>query len=279
MRKITIYQPGGSFPSVSVTGANCSMSCAHCSGRYLSGMKDVSTKGELLDLALSLWKGGGKGMLVSGGCDPFGAVDFPAHTFDEIRMIKERTDLVINLHCGLIDDRTADLIASSGADRVSFDLVYDDDTIREVLKLRRTKEDYLNTMKKLKGRGVEVVPHILAGLNRGRVSWEFDAIQRVSEMEVGEAVLIILIPTKGTEFHHIDPPPGKDILRLAGKMRDVIKGRLVLGCMRPKSDPGIEVEVLRAGFDGIVLPRRSTVSWLIAEGYQIERMDTCCCFH
>jgi uncharacterized radical SAM superfamily protein len=240
-------------------------------------MSDVSGPGSLLDVGFDLWNKKGRGLLVSGGCDKNGVVAFPDHTFEEVRRIKETTGLLINLHCGLVDDDMARRISGSGVDKVSFDLVYDDETIHDVLRLNRSKEDYLDTIRRLKENGVPVVPHILAGLNRGRISWEFEAVKRLSAMDVEEVILIILIPTKGTEFEDVPIPDLSEILELANSMRELLECRLVLGCMRPKGMMELERKVLEIGFDGIVLPSRSTLNWLKDKGVEIEYDDVCCC--
>lgn len=125
-------------------------------------------------------------------------------------------------------------------------------------------------------KGVDVVPHILAGLDRGKISWEYEAVDVLSKMNVDTVVLLILIPTKGTPFHRSPPPPSSDILDLAARMRSVLKGRLVLGCMRPKGYSGIEIKLLKLGFDGIVLPGRSTLRWMDSECHIVERKSVCC---
>jgi uncharacterized radical SAM superfamily protein len=162
-------------------------------------------------------------------------------------------------------------------DKVSFDLVYDDDTIKNVLRLDASKEEYMDTIMKLKERGVVVVPHILAGLNRGKISWEFEAVKEISGLGSEETVLIILIPTKGTEFQDIDSPDNASILDLAGQMRKELNGRVVLGCMRPKGTKDLEIELLKMGFDGIVLPSRRTAKWIEQQGWKVTRMNKCCC--
>jgi len=240
-------------------------------------MTDVSSKGSLEEFGSELWRKGGQGMLVSGGCDQFGAVDFPLHIFEEIKELKERTGLLINLHCGLVTDQIADRISEARIDKVSFDLVYDDNTIRDVLRLDKNKEDYIGTIQRLRDRGIEVVPHILAGLSKGRISWEYEAIHVLAGMDLQEVVLIVLIPTKGTEFQDVEPPRLEELLRLAKEMRRTLKGKLVLGCMRPKGLAALEVEVLKAGFDGVVLPRRTTVEWIASAGFEVEEKGICCC--
>lgn len=266
-----------SFPSVSVTGNSCSMACAHCNGRYLKGMADVSQPGALYEFGIELWNRSGRGILVSGGCDPYGAVDFPDHTFNEIKELKNETGLLINLHCGLVNEETAVKISRSEVDKVSFDLVYDDETIKEVLGIDRKKEDFLETISRLMENDVKVVPHILAGLNKGKISWEYDAVKALSTMAIDEVVMIILIPTKGTRFEAVLQPPQEDIMELAGSMRDLLKCRIILGCMRPKGMSDLEKRILDIGFDGIVLPGRSTLKWIIEQDWKIRSEDVCCC--
>jgi uncharacterized radical SAM superfamily protein len=243
-------------------------------------MVDVSRENALYDLGTGIVGRGGKGMLVSGGCDPEGAVAFPDFTFREIRRLKEETTLLINLHCGLIDEETAERISWSLVDKVSFDLVYHDPTIKHVLNLEKTREDYITTLELLSGKGLSVVPHILAGLDHGKLSWEWEAVDRLSDMDdrINEVILIILIPTKGTPFENLTVPREEEVLDLVSYMREKLTCRLVLGCMRPKGYHTIETGSLEKGFDGIVLPSRKTLSWIKGKEYQVEERNICCCF-
>jgi uncharacterized radical SAM superfamily protein len=256
------------------------MACSHCTGRYLKGMVDVSGKEDLYRFGKELVKRGGRGMLVSGGCSPDGAVDFPDHTFQEIRRLKEETSLLINLHCGLVDGKTADSISRALVDRVSFDLVYHDPTIESVLNLQRKREDYVSTMELLIEKGLKVSPHILAGLDHGKLSWEKDAVKMIAKMgdRIDEVILIVLIPTKGTPFGELPVPSEEEVLDLASFMRKNLDCRLVLGCMRPKGFHAIETGVLDIGFDGIVLPSKRTAAWIGERGFPVEDRNICCCF-
>ena len=69
---IRFYRPGKGFPTFSVTGSRCSLCCDHCAGRYLKGMNAVASPDELLVEAEKLKRRGGKGFLLSGGCDEDG---------------------------------------------------------------------------------------------------------------------------------------------------------------------------------------------------------------
>jgi uncharacterized radical SAM superfamily protein len=59
-------------------------------------------------------------------------------------------------------------------------------------------------------------------------------------------------------------------------MRESISGDIVLGCMRPKGMPDLEIEILRRGFNGIVLPSRKTLGNIEREGWMTTRHDNCC---
>ena len=230
-----------------------------------------------MDFGMRLWARGGKGMLVSGGCREDGSVRIPEGVFREVRELKDRTGLYINLHTGLVDGRTAGLVAWSGADNVSFDLVGDDRAIREVLHLDRTVEDYEKSYRSLTEAGANVTPHILAGLNWGGPSGEMRAVEIAKAFSPKVAVLLVLVPTKGTPMEGVPPMGMEEVLQIAHHMRASLGGELMLGCMRPKKGPSLEMAVLDAGFDGIVLPSRSTVKKARELGWGIELADTCCC--
>jgi uncharacterized radical SAM superfamily protein len=240
-------------------------------------MKDVSTKGELINFGLKLWRNGGRGMLISGGCGPDGSIPFPDHTFEEISFLKDKTGLLFNLHCGLIKKDTARKITGSGVDKVSFDFIYNDYVINEILGLERTKEDYLSTLEILKEEGITVAPHLLAGLDHGRIHWEFEAVNALAEIDPREIVLIILIPTKNTPFQDLEPPDEEEILSLGKYMRGRLSCRLILGCMRPRNRDNLDFDLLDNGFDGIVLPSKVTLKRIKTTGWLTKDKDTCCC--
>jgi uncharacterized radical SAM superfamily protein len=198
--------------------------------------------------------------------------------FSEIKELKRQTSLKVNLHAGLIDKATAEMISRSGVDKVSFDLIYSDRCIRNVLHLDRKKEDYIATLGLFEEHDIPYSPHILAGLDNGIISWEYDAVDRLGVYEPDEVILIIFIPTKGTPMEHIPPTSHSAVIELGGYMRAELSSRLVLGCMRPKGDRIVEMGLMEAGFNGIVLPSRSTLDQMRERGWEIVEERTCCCF-
>ncbi|MFO8050584.1 MAG: radical SAM protein [Thermoplasmatota archaeon] len=241
-------------------------------------MKDVSEKGSIVEFGKEHFRKGGRGLLISGGCDEKGSVVLPDHIFREIEELKDSTDLLINLHTGLLDRDTADKVGRSRVDRVSFDVVLDDDTIRKVFHLKASATDYLNTLDLLTSNGIKVAPHILAGLDFGRISWEYDAVRELSKRSFQEVILLVLIPTRGTGMENVEPPTIDEVLALAHAMKGSLSGRLVLGCMRPKGMGDLEKGVLDLGFNGLVVPSRSTREYVSNRGWDVFEHETCCCF-
>ena len=239
-------------------------------------MVNVSRPGALLDYALKLERVGGNGMLVSGGCDTSGRVMFKPHHFREMALIKERTDLSLNLHTGLIDDRTVERIAKIGVDSVSLDVVGEDSTVSETLHGKWGVDEYENTFLSLVDSGIKVVPHVLVGLNRGAPSGEKKAVDMISRFDPGQAVMIILIPTPGTPMEGIRPPSKSYVLDIARYMTEKLSSRLVLGCMRPRSYRGLEVDLMEMGFAGVVVPGRSAVQHAREMGWEILEHRRCC---
>lgn len=275
-KAVQFFYPGGSYPSLSITGTSCALSCEHCSGRYLSGMFDTSGEGSLLAKALEVEDRGGKGFLLSGGCGPSGGLVFTDDILEQIARIKDETDLSINVHTGLVSRETAQDLSSSGVDSISFDVHTDREVIRDVLHLKVGADAFIRSYDHLEEVGLRVVPHVLAGINWGRIGGEYDAVDFISSREPDTAVLIVLIPTKGTGMEGVRPPSNREIIRLGRYMVDALGSRMYLGCMRPKGDPDLERSLLRSGFSGIVNPRRVTRKWALDLDWKIEEYDICC---
>ena len=141
-KKIKIFTPGLHFPAVSLTGGECALSCDHCDKKYLQNMRDASTPEKFQTQMQRIIDNDGIGALLSGGSDENGQV--PVSQFsEEIRNLKTKhPEFYFNSHIGILDPPTADKIASSGVDMVSFDLILDNKAIKDMFHLSRTLEDY-----------------------------------------------------------------------------------------------------------------------------------------
>lgn len=275
-RVFDCYYPGRGFPSVSTTGRSCSLSCKHCAGRYLEGMVPATGPDELLSFARALAESGGSGLLLSGGSDPAGRVRLDRFV-PAIREIKDSTPLKINAHVGLTPRGELEGLVASGVDTFSVDVYGDDETVHEVLGVRAGAQDYIGVVRDLIDLGAEVAPHICVGIRGGRTGHEHDAVRAVARLAPKTLVFISFIPTRGTAYESCPVPSGEDVVSVIRGARSALPGtRLLLGCMRSKRDRSWEVDALRAGLDGMVLPSDETVRAASALGYAIRKKGTCC---
>lgn len=262
-------RPSGTL-SVSVTGTTCALNCAHCGGHYLEGMTPVSR------LESELSRGTYTSCLISGGCTPAGKVEV-AQRAELIAGLKAR-GFKINVHAGLITQEEIDVLAPL-ADAVSFDMVTDEQTIRDVFGLSRTGSDYVNTYKALRKSGANVVPHVCIGLWGGVVRGEFDALETLARLGAPGVVFIVLIPTPGTAFADRQPPRLEDVAAVLVRARELFPDKpLNLGCMRPKGRYRAELDMLAvgSGINRIVNPTGPALELAHRLGLELIERKECC---
>jgi len=277
-RTLRFYYPLPRFPNVSVTGSRCALRCKHCGGYYLAGMENVDEPWKLREFASKLQSDGGVGLLISGGSDPSGKV--PLEPFYEtISWIKESTDLIVNVHTGLLSSEEASSLAETGVDIVSVDVVGSDDTVRRVYGLRSTVDDYRSTLAALRDAGIGyVVPHICVGLDYGELKGEASALMMIRDFDPENIVILGLMPTPGTAMADVPAPKPKYLAKVVAVARLICpRAGVSLGCMRSRLEKGrLEELVIRAGADSVVLPSRSTLEYAEREGFKVKHLDGCC---
>lgn len=263
---IEFAAPNRTLP-VSVTGNNCSLKCAHCSGIYLQNM--VS-----LEKALSSKSGRERSYLVSGGSDKLGKVPL-LEKWAELEELAARRPL--NLHTGLVTEEEARRLAEI-ATVVSFDFIGDNETIAAVYGLQATIEDYTTSYRYLQ-KYTRVIPHICIGLNAGVIKSEYDALQLLKQEAVEAISLIIFRPTEGTAFSQCSPPGVEEVARFIATTRLMFpRTPLYLGCMRPggRYRETVDTYALRAGVNKIVLPAPAARIKAEELGLEITISEECC---
>ena len=138
-KKITFFLPGmfslngvtGKYPAVSITGNRCALRCEHCKGTLLSSMIHSETPEQLVERCLSQWEKGAFGVLISGGCDRTGGLPWKAF-LPAIEEIKQKTDLFVSVHSGIVDAATAKDLKDAGVDQALVDIIGDDETYRAI---------------------------------------------------------------------------------------------------------------------------------------------------
>ncbi|MGM0405728.1 MAG: radical SAM protein [Thermoplasmatota archaeon] len=269
METLNFYHPGNKFPSLSVTGQRCIRNCKHCQGHFLKSMVDVSTPKKLKKTAETLSSEGANGFLLSGGYDEKGKVPLEGY-FEVLKYIKQDTDLLINIHTGLLDEDTASNLKKTEVDVVSFDMIGNRETIEEVYGLNAAPSDFQKSYELLIQNGLETVPHITLGLHGGRIVGEYKALDMVSDCD--KLIVNSLVPS-----HWGRSVSKRDIIEFLQIARDKIDAEMVLGCMRERGRYEIEIEAIELGIDGIVLPSRKTKEWS-EKRYDIQVKEVCCSF-
>lgn len=249
------YPSKKSFPSISITGEECHFSCIHCNHKYLRYMIHV-TQENLYQKAIELHNKGVKGFLISGGLDENGKVPVD---YSILEKIKRETSLTINLHSGFLTKEDAKNIKKSGIDAVSIDFVGSNDTVKNILKMPFKVSDYEDTVRYLVEEGVNVVPHICVGLDRGKVVGEYNAVEILKKYPINSLTLLVLIKNEFKDKDNIiyDIESIKEFfLHVRKSFPDTI---LSLGCMRPRIR---ELDEMAPIFDNIVNPSKNMIKFI-----------------
>jgi len=218
------------------------------------------------------------GFLLSGGCLPNGKV--PLKKFvDVVREIRVNTNLLINVHTGLIDEDDMEYLKKMSPHQISIDIIGSTSTIENVIGLPRKRDDYFHALDLLDASGLNYSPHAIIGLDFGKIKGEKDAIDYISTLKnFSNLVLIVLIPTRGTPMENVEVREEvvEEILIYASQR--IPPEKLVLGCMRPRKMLEIEKIAVDLGFKGIVIPSLRTLRYMKERGIKAERKETCCVF-
>ncbi len=268
------YSPLPKFPPVSLSGTACQLNCRHCNRSYLRAMVPAVGDGELVGVCQDLRDRGAVGVLLSGGSARDGTILNLRERTDAIRQVKAETGLILNIHPGLMDEATAEALASV-IDFVSLEIP-STPTIRDVFGLDATTEDYVATYHRLRKVGMHVAPHI--AIYDGTEDRLLEPLARAPHPET--IVIIVFSPTRDTPMAEVIPPSAEMVGSVIERVRASFPTtEIALGCMRPRAQglrTETEVAVLDAGVTRIVLPSRQTLAVARARGYTVVRLEACC---
>jgi uncharacterized radical SAM superfamily protein len=266
------------FPAVSVTGKGCALNCKHCGGKLLETMHPAETPEALFALSLRLKRNGALGCLVSGGCLPDGSV--PLKRFIPVlERIKRESDLAVNVHTGIVDVATAEALKNAGVDAALIDVIGSDETIKDIYNLNVTVEDYARSLRALHEAGLNVVPHVIVGLQNGKLQGEFHALEMIACYKPSALVIIAFMPIRGTAMALVKPPLPIDIARVAAVARVMFPDvPVALGCMRPRGQYRAETDVLclKAGVNAVAFPSEEAIAYAEKQGYTLSFSSYCC---
>jgi len=283
--EITFYLPGmiryenqrGRYPAISVTGSQCELQCEHCKGRLLNPMIQVTEPNDLIQKAVYLQKRGAHGILLSGGSDDQGRLPWAKYV-DAIRETAETTGLYLSAHVGFPDLDTCRQLKKSGVRQALLDVMGDEETASRVYHLQglQTVKDALESISQS---GLQLAPHIVAGLHYGRMKGEEKALEILSRHHATVLVVVVLTGLKGTPMAGIHPPSPLEVARLIAKARLLMPQLPIsLGCERPRNKEGTELEnlALRAGITRMAVWSEEALEEALRLGLRPRFQATCC---
>jgi uncharacterized radical SAM superfamily protein len=266
------------FVSLSVTGTSCSLQCEHCGGRLLKGMEPTTSPERLFERCHEIKKLGGQGVLISGGSDSKGYVPLERFT-DSIQRVKSELDLEVVVHTGLVSEKTAQGLAEAQIDAAMLDIIGDEHVSRTVYHIDDGPRKMRQSLDIMEGLGIPTVPHVLVGLDYGRLAGEIEALDMIAQGNPAAVVVIALSPLRKTPMEGVTPPSPDDIGRVMTVARLGMKEvPLLLGCARPMGDHKIETDkyAISSGVNGIALISQDGADFAHKKGLNTVFLDVCC---
>jgi lipoyl synthase len=267
-----------SFPTISITGASCALNCKHCGAKVLETMEPAILPNDLFNLGLKLKQEGVQSCLISGGCLPDGSV--PLFKFAPVLgRLKHELGLTIYVHTGIINLETAIALKNAGVDAALIDVIGSAETMENVCNLKVPTKNYADSLKALDQSGLNFVPHVIVGLNEGKLSGELTALKIINKVKPSAIVIIAFMPIHGTPMAKVKPPKPADIAKVTVLARLMFsKTPIALGCMRPKGELRNQTDVLalKAGVDAIAFPSEEAIKYAKMQSYKIFFSSLCC---
>ncbi|MEX2684583.1 MAG: radical SAM protein [Candidatus Sigynarchaeota archaeon] len=266
----------GVFESISITGASCMLQCDHCRGHLLQTMRHANP-GNFEGVLRAVIASGATGVLVSGGSGKDGKVPIRP-CIDVLRLAKKQHDIDVVIHSGLMDDDEIHALRGTGIDGVMFDFPGSAETIKAVCHLDTVPEDYARMVTTCKENGIPVMPHVIIGLDWGKIKGELDALSMLGKLKPDVLVIVILMPFPGTPMADVVPDIDQvEIMVLAARILnpDI---PVQLGCAKPQGDFKERVErfAVECGFNGIAYPIEETVARARELGLEPVFHGDCC---
>jgi len=281
----TFYLPGmirygkmrGLYPALSLTGDRCQLLCEHCKGLLLKPMIKAEDPETLITKCLKLAHSGHSGVLLSGGSDLEGRLPWKKF-YQAIKKIKTETDLFLSVHSGFLDFDTAVALKEAGVDQALIDVMGDEETAKTIYHLD-SLQDVITSLENLFQSGLDVVPHIVAGLMHGKIHGEYNALHIISRFNPSSFVIVVLTPLKGTPMSGVLPPSPIEVARLIATARLMMPHTPIsLGCERPRNKQGHIMEELAiyAGATRMAVWSKKTIDLALNLGLSPRFQPTCC---
>ncbi len=283
-RNITFYVPGmfsydgrrGKYAAVSLSGSYCALGCDHCRGKLLEPMLAAATPAALVETCYKLKAAGNVGCLLSGGLREDGTV--PWREFAAaIKHVKEATGLFISIHGGSVNLATALELKDAGVDQALVDVIGDDGTLKRVYHTDRGVEDITATLAAFAAAALPTVPHVVVGLDYGKVVGEYRALEIIKDFPAEVVVIVSLMPLPGTPMADVSPPAAAEVARVIATARlEMPATPMALGCARPRGDAEVDRWAVACGINRVAIPSEEAIRAAEDLGLRIRWQDTCC---
>lgn len=284
-RQIAWFVPGmfnwnghrGKYPALSITGADCALKCPHCQGKLLKTMLPAQDPASLLQKAKELEAAGAVGILLSGGCTPEGSLPWDDF-IPAIEAVIRFTKLRVSVHTGFLSKQTAKGLAQAGVHQALVDVIGSAMTAHCIYRLPGL-EPAVETLEALYEAGLDVAPHIVAGLDYGRIRGEYNALKMLQPYNPRVIVMVVLQPQRGTVMEDISPPLPEHVAQLLVEARFMFpESRLHLGCAKPRGPYArrLEALALQAGVNAMAVPGDTTLRLADEMGLKQTFYPVCC---
>ena len=283
-KKITFYHPGmfkyngkwGNYPAISITGKHCELQCDHCNSKILEPMIFATTPEELIEKCIRLEELGNAGCLISGGSQKDGTI--PWYNFiSAIKTIKETTNLFISIHSGIIDYQMAKKMKDAGVDQALIDVIGDEETFKKIYHVNFGITKIEESLDALRNTGLSIIPHIVVGLDYGKIKGEYQAIDLIKRYNPEVLVIVSLKRISGTPMRDILPPNPEEIAKIIATARiEMTDVPISLGCARERANSLIDVLAVECGVNRIAIPSEEAIKKAQEYGLDILWKKTCC---
>ncbi len=266
----------GAYPAISMTGKRCELLCDHCKGRLLRTMLAARTPSKLVDMAIRMEEKGCHGILVTGGCDREARLPWDRF-LPAVKEIKEKTNLLVSIHSGIIEPFMAKEFKDAGIDQALIDVIGDDETYREICHVNFGIDRIFDTIRHMREEGIKVVPHVVCGIRHGSIGSEARALEMLAGLGVEQLVIVSLMPLPGTPMWGRPAPKAEDIAEIIAKARLMMPNVLMsLGCARQRGDVELEKMAIDAGITRMAIPSEEAIEHARNYGLEIRYQKTCC---
>lgn len=267
------------WPAISITGGDCKLQCDHCKAKILEPMLPARTPEDLWRVVNGIIEDGAQGMLLTGGSNHQNQVEYDRY-YGTIRRIKDEfPDFKIAMHTALVDADIALSMEQAGIDAAMMDVIGSQDTITQVYHLRRSVDDFEQTLEHLVATNMKVVPHIVIGLHYGRLLGEWNALDMINRHLPDAVVLVVVMPFYAPESRPFVTPDAHAVGRFFMDARQALpETPLLLGCARPPGMTKLQIDTyaVMAGLNGIAHPSDGTVELAARLDRQVKVTPACC---